>query len=787
MNRFTALVLAVLLVSGCRDVTEPERPTLTIGAQVTPAAVFTVTNVNADGAGSLWQAIADANASPGTDLIAFDIPGAGPHTIRPVALPIVTDPVVIDGYTQPGATPNTNGAGQGSNAVLTIELDGSNTIQGSRVDGLHITAGNSTVRGLVINRFDKAISFPLFRPAGIRLTTNGGNVIEGNWIGTDVTGTTKLLNTDGVFVDNVPGNRIGGSTPEAMNVISGNGSMGVYIVGSGSAGNLVQGNLIGTDASGTQALENNTGVLVARNATGNTIGGTAPGEGNVVSANRTVGVRISVSSDNLVQGNLIGTDVTGTIALGNVVGVSIVEAPGNTVGGTVPGAGNVISGNGGGIEIRSPTSQLNLVQGNLIGTDITGTAALGNGVPANVSTCSCGVFTDGSHTIIGGTTPGARNVISANALGGVVLLGEGIVFQGNFIGTDVTGTVNLGSGSFVGVRVLSGIGTTIGGTAAGAGNVIVGSGLSGVFIQQSTGVSVQGNFIGTDVTGTQAFGNGWDGITAIFSDGATIGGTAGGAPNTIAFNGVNGIRVVSGSGNSILSNSIWSNAGLGINHDEDGVFSTHDGVTPNDAGDGDTGANDLQNFPVLTAAGSCGPTTVIAGTLDSSPNEVFEVELFVSAIADPTGYGEGASLLGRVTVNTDVTGNATFEVTLPTGLASGQFVTATATNAAGSTSEFSQALAVVSLTPEQIIEGLRTAVEGLVQAGAFQDDQQSNGLLTKLDQAQISLANDRPNAVGLLNGLIAEVEGLVAGGVLTAEQGQSLTDGAHCAVSQLGD
>ena len=143
---------------------------------------FTVTNTNDSGVGSLRQAILDANANPGLDNINFAIPGAGPHTIQPTSgLPTITDPVIIDGYTQPGASLNTNGPGLGSNAVLKIELDGSNA--GAGASGLTITAGNSTVQGLVINRFGQN---------GVLLGTKGGNVLEGNFIGTDVTGTVDL-------------------------------------------------------------------------------------------------------------------------------------------------------------------------------------------------------------------------------------------------------------------------------------------------------------------------------------------------------------------------------------------------------------------------------------------------------------------------------------------------------------------------------------------------------------------------------------------------------------------
>ena len=184
-----------------------------------------------DGTGSctLRAAIEEANANSGLDGVVFAIPAAGPHTIRPgSALPTITDPVVIDGYTQPGASPNTNGPGLGSNAFLLIELDGSNARQDA--NGLRISAGNSTVRGLVINRFSGS---------GILLEVSSGNLIEGNLIGTDVTGTANLGNASGVHVVQALGNTIGGIAAGARNVISGNGGNGVFINGPLAASNLV--------------------------------------------------------------------------------------------------------------------------------------------------------------------------------------------------------------------------------------------------------------------------------------------------------------------------------------------------------------------------------------------------------------------------------------------------------------------------------------------------------------------------------------------------------------------
>jgi CSLREA domain-containing protein len=197
---------------------------------------------------TLRAAIQQANASPawGRHTITFNIPSPGPHTIAPafVALPRITQPVVIDGYTQPGASPNTNPPGTASNAVLKIELSGAGA--GPFATGLSISAGSSVVRGLAINRFAGR--------SGLHLDTGGDNLIEGNFIGTSLAGTTALGN--GVGVDVFSGsnnNLIGGTEAGARNVISGNTSHGVLLAGTGSR---VQGNAIGTDATGGVALGN---------------------------------------------------------------------------------------------------------------------------------------------------------------------------------------------------------------------------------------------------------------------------------------------------------------------------------------------------------------------------------------------------------------------------------------------------------------------------------------------------------------------------------------------------
>ncbi len=714
---------------------------------------------------SLREAINAANALAGADTIEFAV-GAGTPTINVGigGLPVISQPVTISG--------NTGGATR-------IELNGTGTLAG--VDGLSISGGGSTVRGLVINRF---------AGDGIELAGSGGNKVEGSFIGTDATGTVTdpdgiPLNGDelgngrnGVRVNSSPGNTVGGTAAAARNVISGNIFSGVSIDAGGASGNLVQGNFIGTDVAGANPLGNNDGGVVVFNAPSNTIGGTAPGAGNVISANGgNAGVEIgagAAATGNLVQGNLIGTDKDGTCTLdlagdcplGNLNdGVRIDGPSGITVGGTVAGARNVISGNRGhGVDLMHNLAPGNLIQGNFIGTTITGGAVLGNS--------QSGVFIvdDASGNTIGGTTAAARNVISGNNTGVFIVGGgtTGNLVQGNFIGADVTGTVTdpdgipgtddeLGNNGD-GVRLDNlAQGNTIGGTAAGAGNVISGNGIgvfmagsafggptgnlvqgnligtnvsgtaalanafgvylsnapgntiggttpaarnviagSGTFVNQRAGVViegtaatgnlVQGNFIGTDITGATALGNPGGGVLIINASDNTIGGTAAGAGNVIAFNAADGVAVWSGAGNAILANSIFANAGLGIE-----LLEVAFGVTPNDAGDGDAGANNLQNFPVLT--GAIGGSAAIQGSLNSTAATQFRLEFFFSTACDPSGNGEGQTFIGSATAITDGLGDTNINVDFPVTVPAGRFITATASDPANNTSEFSGCLA----------------------------------------------------------------------------------------------
>jgi hypothetical protein len=623
---------------------------------------------------TLRAAIQCANRTAGTDYIYFSI-GSGVQTIHPgSALPEVTDPVVIDGTTQPGYA-----------ASPVIELDGSGA--GGAVNGLVISAGNSTVRGLVINRFSGQ---------GIRVITNGDNWVEGNFIGTDVTGTADLGNGGigvAAFAD---------LNYVSRNVISGN-QIGVNIAG---ADNRVEGNFIGTDVTGTADLGNViAGVFVS--GSGNRVGGTVRGARNLISGNGDgVSFNGSTGIGNRVEGNFIGTDVTGMRALPNSeMGVNIDLSDHVLIGGSIAAERNLISGNGQmGIFIRGTggSASGNQILGNYIGTDVTGAFALGNGI--------AGVWIqNASGNSVGGPADGWRNVISGNAQYGVHIIttnhsGNNQV-QGNFIGTDASGTASVRNGT--GVDIIGSPNNLVGGTTPAARNVISGNG-TGVQIQDfvdptnysaATGNLVQGNLIGASFSGNGPVGNSSHGvhITANASRN-TIGGTDAGAGNVIAYNREAGVAVETGTGNAILSNSIFSNGGrlspaLGIDL-------KNDGVTPDDAKDPDPGPNNLQNFPVLTAASSAVATTV-SGTLNSTPNTTFTLQFFASPDADPSGFGEGQRFLGQTTVTTDANGNTGFSVNFLAAVPAGQFFTATATDPGSNTSEFSQGVVVTAASANQ--------------------------------------------------------------------------------------
>jgi hypothetical protein len=515
-------------------------------------ASFTVTNPNDSGAGSLREAILDANASSGADIITFSI-GNGAQTINLLsALPAITGPVTIDATTQPGF----------SGAPL-IELNGA-SVTGS-ASGLYINAGSSTVRGLIINRFQANNA-----SHGIYITVGGSNRVEGNYIGTNALGTAAMgSGGNGVFVFNSSGNTIGGTTSSARNIISGNAFDGILISQSGSTGNLVQGNYIGTNVSANASVANTrNGIFISESASGNTVGGTVAGARNIISGNRinTVvshvhGITMGFSATgNLVQGNYIGTDASGTTHLQNDnQGVYINASTNNTIGGTSNAARNLISGNGEeGVEISGTTGSAsgNLIQGNYIGTNVNGVAALGNG--RRVPHAGGIQVAQTTNTNIGGVVAGARNLISGNVGPGVILSHTSTqnFVQGNYIGTSVSGLAAVGNGT-LGVFIADASNNTVGGVAAGASNLISGNGTIGVQLDRSTSNLVQGNLIGTNLNGTSPIANTAGGVYLYKSDGNTIGGTTAAARNVISGNTGEGVIIaLSDTGNQVQGNYI---------------------------------------------------------------------------------------------------------------------------------------------------------------------------------------------------------------------------------------
>ncbi len=536
----------------------------------------------------------------------------------------------------------------------------------------------------------------------IQGATSINNTITGNYIGTDITGLVALGNTNGGFSfwGAGTGNLLGG------NVVSGNLGVGV-LVSNSSNGATIQGNYIGVGMNGSTVVGNTgDGIYVGGNSTNSLIGTNADGtndtsEVNTISGNAN-GIVISGlgTTGTLVHGNYIGTDASGTLDRGNIAdGINIGgQASGTIVGGTDTRKRNIISGNNGqGVVLVNSGTSSNTILGNYIGTNATGTAAIGN------TLAGVALWNAASNNTIGGTAAGAGNLISGNGGDGLSIGDTGTtgnLIQGNLIGVNASATSTIGNGA-QGIWIGNGAqSNTIGGTVAGAGNVVGGSTYAGIELHGS-GTSnniIQGNFIGTNSSGTINLGNSIDGILVTNSaSNNTIGGTVSGAGNTIAFNGRDGVRIEStaGNGNTILGNSIYSNSGLGINLA--GGTQNGFGVTSNDSGDGDAGANGLQNFPTISSAGAAATSLRVQGSLNSIASRTFRIEVFASSSADASGHGEGQRYIGTFNVTTDGTGNIAFDQTLSNvTVAAGEFVTMTATDlTTNNTSEFASAIAAI--------------------------------------------------------------------------------------------
>jgi parallel beta-helix repeat protein len=325
-----------------------------------------------------------------------------------------------------------------------------------------------------------------------------------------------------------------------------------------------------------------------------------------------------------------------------------------------------------------------------------GVNAAGAGGPA-VANYGYAVGLQSSANWVGGPAPGQRNVLSGSSDG--VYLGDAInnTVQGNYIGTGgagITSVPNRRSGIYIGSSSISAA-NIVGGTTVNERNVIAGNSGRGIWLTNSThGNTVQGNYIGINANGTP-LANVGSGVEITGSTDNIIGGAIGSACpptcNQIASNSGDGISVTNNAstGNFIRGNSIHDNGGLGINLIGNASFDL------NDLDDPDTGPNSLQNYPILDNTST---TLAAHGMLNSSTNSTFTLQFYYSLSADPTGYGEGATPDGSTTVTT-VGNNVTFSYNLPNPVPSGYCITATATDSAGNTSEFSPCQVVLAATP----------------------------------------------------------------------------------------
>lgn len=476
-------------------------------------------------------------------------------------------------------------------------------------NGIHIHDAPGTVIGGA-GSLGNVISGNVFNGVVIQGYSNPdlGTVISGNRIGTNAAGTAALPNTgNGVTIDRANNNTVGGQLGVSGNVISGNQYAVAYAAGvslqNGATGNVVKGNLIGTDISGNSAIGNANGVTTYQ-AGGNTIGGPTAADRNIISGNGGDGVSLTgrAAAGNTVWGNYIGLNRAGTAGVGNLGhGVWLYDTTLNTLGGAAPGQGNVVSGNrASGIGL-GPGANSNTVQGNIVGLDAVAAVAIANGVH--------GIdVPGGSGNQIGGTTGGAGNVVSGNGMWGVVLdgrntsgLGSNNAVQGNVIGMDGSKTVarpNVGGGVFVWQQARSNL---LGGTAAGAGNLIRGN---------PTGVA-------TD------------------SSAAT--------------------------GNAILGNAIWGNGGLGIDLQSDGVTANDGQLTtarPNQL-------MDHPVFTSARARGrELAVTGYVGSAANQSRFAGSRVEVFASD-GGAGSHGQGRTYLGALTADANGNFSTTLTLPVP--------------------------------------------------------------------------------------------------------------------------
>ncbi|HRE47736.1 MAG TPA: hypothetical protein PLD47_08425 [Aggregatilineales bacterium] len=668
---------------------------------------FTVVNTNDSGAGSLREAITNANANTNHSRILFNIPGAtdpgctgvgGVCTITlATALPAVSQQTILDAASQAGAScPDTPRIVLTNGAAIT--------------NGLRLTSSSlgSFIRGFVIGGFTN----------GIRLENTGSIHIACNFIGTDATGNTALPNSVGIDLNFSMIGTIIGVDGDGMNdhlernVISGNTTAGIVIPS--SIANFVRGNYIGVGVNGTSDVGNLVGISIT-SGPGHQIGTNGDGisdalERNVISGNDDNAIRLA-NTGSIVAGNYIGLTASGTLGSFTQVNNILITGTSNIIGTNGDGNGDAVEGNilanyatgNPGIYI-STGGNTNRIAGNWIGTDASGTADGGT---------TLGIWiTDGAdNNLIGTNSDGVSDALERNVIVGheasfgvgVRISGTGVsgnIVQGNWIGVNPAGTGVIPN--YWGVFIGDGATNTLVGTNGDnirddvERNVISGNAGYGVQFQDSatTNNRLAGNYIGTRPDGTfgAGFGNTFMGVAVVVSSNGNVIGANGDASageanegNRIAFNGQDGVFLGSttSDSNRISQNSIFSN---GTTAADLGIDLALNGVTANDTGDPDNGPNEGQNFPLINPTFG---SDFMGGTLNSTPSMTFRIEGYANAACDMSGNGEGEVYLGALTTTTDGSGNANW-LGIPTSNTQGyRYFTAIAIDATGNTSEFS--------------------------------------------------------------------------------------------------
>ena len=636
---------------------------------------------------TLRAAIEETNALPNLgifepDVIYFDISLSGVNAINPATiLPTITDRVIIDATSESDYID-----------VPRVQIEGGGTI----TDGLVLDRFNSVVRGLSVTGFTDA---------GIELREDDA-AIEASYLG---------LNPDGTANGNFHGIRVQGANNAIIdgNVISGNNRAGVFI--NGGNRNVVINNKIGTDPNGVFARPNATDGIT-NYATSSFIG--LAGQGNLISGNARWGVFTRFDDRNFseIVDNKIGTDFSGVNPLPNVIGVYMQNGPNRVGGGGAEG--NVISGNSAyGVAVSFTTGVENEVYGNAIGVDETGTTAVPNTL--------FGVrITQGNENKIGRATEGLGNLISANGTGVLMVLPAttGNRVTGNRIGTNISGDSSLGN-NLNGIRIAQDASDNIIEHNQIAGNVGRAVNTDGA---ATTGNDILFNLIGTDSTGASPLHNGTGGALRLRAPGSRVEGNKissaddgifafGQASNLeIVDNQIggpglgmtNGIRILTGSDDNVIANNIISNNSKGVVvvgstgnkitsnaiHDnaQIGIDLGDDGATVNDTGDGDSGANELQNSPKITQASLSPGKLTVGYVVDTHPGAApypLTIEFFLS-----DGNGQGKLLIGSDQYSTPLTPKTI--VLIVAGLNIGDEIVGTVTDSEGNTSEFSMDVTV---------------------------------------------------------------------------------------------